>query len=171
MGLGTTFKIYLPCVDQVPQTESIVETVEKVDRGSQTILMVEDDAALLQVTRRSLEEVGYAILAAGTPAEAIHIAESHPGPIHLMVTDVILPGISGPRLASHLSPVRPEMKVLYVSGYTYDTIAQHGALKPDVAFLQKPLSLKMLVSRVGEILATPSPFESPRPTKNSDQAP
>jgi two-component system cell cycle sensor histidine kinase/response regulator CckA len=125
---------------------------------------------LLQVNRRSLEEVNYTILAAGTPAEAVHIAESHPGPIHLMVTDVILPGISGPRLAFRLSTVRPEMKVLYVSGYTYDTIAQHGALKPGVAFLQKPVSLKMLVSRVSEMLATPSAFESLRPTKNSDQA-
>jgi two-component system, cell cycle sensor histidine kinase and response regulator CckA len=171
LGLGTTFNIYLPCVDEVPQAESILDTVEKVDRRSQTILMVEDDAALLQVNRRSLEEVGYTILAAGTPAEAVHIAESHPGPIHLMVTDVILPGISGPRLASNLSPVRPEMKVLYVSGYTYDTIAQHGVLEPGVPFLQKPVSLKMLVSRVGEMLATPSLFESLRPTKNSDQAP
>ena len=159
-GLGTTFKIYLPCVDQLPESESRISIVEKVDRGSQTILVVEDEAALLQVTRRSLEEVGYVILAAQSPAEAIHISKSHPGPIHLMVTDVILPGISGPQLASHLSPLRPEMKVLYVSGYTDDSIVRHGVLEPGLAFLQKPFSPKMLARKVGEVLATTLPSQA-----------
>ena len=132
-----------------------------MDRGSQTILVVEDEAALLQVTCRSLEEVGYAILAAQNPEEAIHISETHPGPIHLMVTDVILPGISGPQLASHLSPIRPEMKVLYVSGYTDDTIVGHGVLEPGLAFLQKPFSPKTLARKVGEVIATTLPFATP----------
>jgi two-component system, cell cycle sensor histidine kinase and response regulator CckA len=161
LGLGSTFKIYLPCVDQVPEPEPLIGPVEKLERGSQTILIVEDDAALLQVTHRSLREAGYAILVAGSPAEAIHISKNHPGPIHLMVTDVILPGISGSQLASHLSSLRPEMKVLYVSGYTDDAIVRHGVLEPGLAFLQKPFSLKMLARRVVEVLATPLPFAAP----------
>ena len=154
LGLGTTFKIYLPCIDQVPEAESLVETTEKVERGSQTILIVEDDEALLQVTHRTLKNAGYAILAARSPEEAIRVSEIHPGPIHLMVTDVIMPGINGPQLAVHLSPSRPEMKVLYVSGYTDDTIVPYGVLEPGLAFLQKPFSLKVLARKVSEMLAT-----------------
>jgi len=157
-GFGTTFKIYLPCVDPILEIASPSDRVEKVDKGSQTILIVEDDAALLQVTRRSLEEVGYAILAARSAAEAIHISESHPGPIHLMVTDVIMPGMSGDKLASYLSSLRPQMKVLYVSGYTDNTIVHQGVLEPGLAFLQKPFSPKILARKVGELLSTQSPF-------------
>jgi two-component system, cell cycle sensor histidine kinase and response regulator CckA len=155
--LGTAFKIYLPCVNPVLDIVSPSDKVEKLDVGSQTILIVEDDEALLQVTHRSLEEVGYAILAARSPAEAIHISESHLGPIHLMVTDVIMPGMSGDKLASHLSAQRPEMKVLYVSGYTDDTIVHHGVLEPGLAFLQKPFSPRTLARKVGEVLTMPFP--------------
>ena len=157
-GIGTTFKIYFPCVGPVLEIVSPSDKVEKVDRGSQTILIVEDDAALLQVTRRSLEEVGYAVLAARAPLEAIQISESHQGPIHLMVTDVIMPGMSGDQLASHLSAMRPEMKVLYVSGYTDNAILHHGILEPGLAFLQKPFSPKALARKVGEVLTAPLPF-------------
>src|SRR6202030_2713194 len=135
-GLGTAFKIYLPCVNPAIEIVLPSDKMEKVAGGSQTILVVEDDAALLQVTHRSLEEVGYAILAARSPAEAIHISENHAGPIHLMVTDVIMPGMSGDKLANYLSVLRPEMKVLYVSGYTDHTIVHHGVLEPGLAFLQ-----------------------------------
>ena len=159
-GLGTTFKIYLPCVNPVLEIVSPSDKVEKLDGGSQTILIVEDDEALLQVTHRSLEEVGYAILAARSPAEAIHISESHPGPIHLMVTDVIMPGMSGDKLASYLSALRPEMKVLYVSGYTDDTIVHHGVLEPGLAFLQKPFSPRTLARKVGEVLTMPFPMQT-----------
>ena len=113
-----------------------------MDRGSQTILVVEDDLALLQVTRRSLEGVGYAVLAAESPAKAITVSEGHPDRIHLMVTDVIMPGMSGSQLAAHFALIRPEMKVLYVSGYTDDAIVHHGVLEPGLAFLQKPFSPK-----------------------------
>jgi two-component system cell cycle sensor histidine kinase/response regulator CckA len=162
LGLGTTFKVYLPCLDQVPEVTPLMEAaVKSTDRGSQTILIVEDDAALLQVTQRSLQEDGYAVLAARSPAEAIHILESHPGPIHLMVTDVILPGISGDQLASHFSPLRPEMKVLYVSGYTDNAIVHHGVLEPGLAFLQNPFSLKRLARKVDEVLAIPLSVADP----------
>jgi CheY-like chemotaxis protein len=154
-SLGTTFKIYLPCVDSATEIGIPVTKVEKVAGGSQTILIVEDDVALLQVTHRSLKEVGYAILAAQSPAEAIHISESHLGPIHLMVTDVIMPGMSGDKLAAYLSVLRPEMKVLYVSGYTDDSIVHHGVLEPGLAFLQKPFSPRILARKVSEVLAMP----------------
>ena len=153
VGIGTTFKIYLPCVDTKTEIASPADGLEKVKGGSQTILVVEDEAALLQVTHQSLEAVGYVILAAQSPAEAIRISESHPGPIHLMVTDVIMPGMNGAQLATHLSVPRPEMKVLYVSGYTDDTIVRHGVLEPGLAFLQKPFSPKTLARKVGEVLA------------------
>jgi len=156
VGIGTTFKIYLPCVSVVPEIASLGDKAEKIEGGSQTILIVEDEAALLQVTHQSLEAVGYLILAAQNPAEAIRISESHMGPIHLMVTDVVMPGMNGAQLASHLSSPRPEMKVLYVSGYTDDTIVRHGVLEPGLAFLQKPFSPKTLARKVGEILATAS---------------
>jgi CheY-like chemotaxis protein len=153
LGIGTTFKIYLPCVHSALETESPAETIERIDTGSKTILIVEDDEALLRVTRQSLEEAGYTILAAQGPAEAIHISQSYAGPIHLMVTDVIMPGMSGVQLATHLSPLRTEMKVLYVSGYADDTIVHSGVPESGLAFLQKPFSPKMLARKVGEVLA------------------
>ncbi len=165
-GIGTTFKIYLPCADSACEIASPSYKVEKVGRGSRTILVVEDDVALLQVTHRSLEEVGYAILAARSPVEAIQISASHQGPIHLMVTDVIMPGLSGPQLASQISALRPEMKVLYVSGYTDDTIVHHGVLEPGLAFLQKPFSPKALARKVGEVLAS-QVAKAPMPRENS----
>jgi PAS domain S-box-containing protein len=161
LGIGTTFKICFPTVRTVHETESPSDNFEKIDNASETILIVEDDAGLLEVTHRSLEAVGYAILSARNPEEAIRIAESHPGPIHLMVTDVILPGINGAQLASQLSRLRPEMKVLFVSGYTDEYIVRHGVLEPGLAFLQKPFSPKALNRKVGEMLAAPLPFAEP----------
>jgi len=161
IGIGTSFKIYLPCVGPVHEFMPSSDKVEKVDRGSLTIMIVEDDAALLQVTHRSLEEIGYTILVALSPAEAIRTSERHPGPIHLMVTDVIMPGMSGAQLASHLSATRPEMKVLYVSGYTDDAIVHHGVLEPGLAFLPKPFSPKALARKVGDVLATVLPSSDP----------
>jgi nitrogen-specific signal transduction histidine kinase/CheY-like chemotaxis protein len=160
-GIGTTFKICFPTVRVVHEIESPNDNFEKIDNASETILIVEDDAGLLEVTHRSLEAVGYAILSARNREEAIRIAQSHPGPIHLMVTDVILPGINGAQLASQLSRLRPEMKVLFVSGYTDESIVRHGVLEPGLAFLQKPFSPKALNRKVGEMLAAALPFAEP----------
>jgi two-component system cell cycle sensor histidine kinase/response regulator CckA len=161
VGIGSSFKIYLPRVDAALAVSPSTGKIEKVDRGSLAILIVEDDLALLHVTRRSLEEVGYAILSAGSPAEAIQISASHSGPIDLMVTDVVMPGMSGPQLARHLSPLRPEMKVLYVSGYTDDAIVHHGVLESGLAFLQKPFSPLTLARKVAEVLAALPPLADP----------
>jgi two-component system cell cycle sensor histidine kinase/response regulator CckA len=157
LGIGTTFKIYLPVVTTAPDIAPPRDKQEKVDTGAQTILIVEDDPALLQVTHRSLGEFGYEILAAQSPAEAISMSERHRGPIHLMVTDLIMPGMSGRQLASHLSDLRPEMRVLYVSGYADDAIAHHGVLEPGIAFLQKPFSPNTLGHKVSEVLAAIEP--------------
>jgi two-component system cell cycle sensor histidine kinase/response regulator CckA len=162
LGLGSTFKIYLPCVDEVPASEPLnVNPVEKAELGSQTVLIVEDDEALLQVTQRTLKNAGYTILAAGSPAEAIRTSESFRGPIHLMVTDVIMPGLNGPQMAAHLFTLRPEMRVIYVSGYADSAIVHHGVLEPGLAFLQKPISPKMLVRKVAEVLAAAAPSAAP----------
>jgi two-component system, cell cycle sensor histidine kinase and response regulator CckA len=160
-GIGTTFKLYFPSVGPAHESKLPSDTADRKHKPLETILVVEDDAALLQVTRRSLEEVGYATLSARNAAEAIEIAASYPGPIHLMVTDVILPGINGAQLASQLSPRRPEMKVLFVSGYTDNTIVRHGVLEPGLEFLQKPISPKALARKVREILAASLPFADP----------
>ena len=157
-GFGTTFKIYLPCVDQIPDALLPIDIVETTDRGCHTILIVEDDPALLQVTRRSLEEIGYVILAAQLLAEAADISERFQGRIDLMVTDVIMPGMNGSQLASQLTVQRPEMKVLYVSGYKDDAIVHHGVLEPGLAFLEKPFSPKMLARKVREVLAPALPY-------------
>ncbi|HEY4710599.1 MAG TPA: PAS domain S-box protein [Candidatus Acidoferrales bacterium] len=156
VGIGSTFKIYLPCVSPGVEIAAPSDEPESIEGGLQTILIVEDEAALLEVTHRSLEAVGYAILAAQSPADAMRISETHQGPIHLMVTDVIMPGMSGAQLAARLSVARPEMKVLYVSGYTDDTIVRHGVLEHGLAFLQKPFSPKTLARKVREVLATVS---------------
>jgi two-component system cell cycle sensor histidine kinase/response regulator CckA len=154
VGIGTTFKIYLPRVEMALDVAPASDKCEKPKGGAQTILIVEDDGALLHVAQRSLEECGYAILAAQSPADAINICESHLGPIDLMVTDVVMPGMSGAQLATHLSALRPEMKVLYVSGYTDDTIVRHGVLEPGLAFLQKPFSARTLARKVADVLAS-----------------
>jgi two-component system, cell cycle sensor histidine kinase and response regulator CckA len=161
VGIGTCFKIYLPRVASALEIRRPSDKIEKVDKGSQTILVVEDDVALLEVTRRSLEEIGYAILSAGSPAEAVRISQSYPGVIHLVVTDVIMPGMSGPQLARHLYAFRPEMKILYVSGYTDNAIVHHGVLESGLAFLQKPFSPLTLSRKVAEILAAPLPLADP----------
>jgi PAS domain S-box-containing protein len=158
LGIGSAFKIYLPCASPVLEIESPSDKMERVDRGSQTILIVEDDAALLQVTHRCLEENGYTVLVARSPTEAVQICGSHVGPIHLMVTDVIMPGMNGTQLASHFSALHPEMKVLYVSGYNDDVIVRHGVLEPGLVLLQKPFSPRALARKVDEVLATVLPF-------------
>jgi CheY-like chemotaxis protein len=155
VGMGTTFRVYLPRVDmplEIVQANDKVGTLER--DGSQTILIVEDDAALLHVAHLSLENSGYAILTATSSADAIAICAAHLGPIDLMVTDVVMPGMSGAQLATHLSALRPEMKVLYVSGYIDDTIVKQGVLDSGLTFLQKPFSPKTLAWKVREVLAT-----------------
>jgi two-component system cell cycle sensor histidine kinase/response regulator CckA len=151
-GSGTTFTIYLPRhVGKVEQT--LTESETKPDlRGHETILLVEDQPDILQITRVMLEAQGYAILAASLPGDAIRLASEHPGEIHLLITDVIMPGMDGWALATKLSSLYPQLKRLFMSGYTADIIAHHGVLQEGESFIEKPFSPKTLAAKVREVL-------------------
>jgi PAS domain S-box-containing protein len=150
-GRGATFQIYLPRVDE--PAEAAQPAVHGAGAtGSETILLVEDEDVLRMMASEVLEASGYTVLEASGGEEAVRVSESHAGPIHLLVTDVIMPGISGPEVAQRLAASRPGMKVLYASGYTDDAIAQHGVLDAATAFLQKPYNASALETKVREIL-------------------
>jgi PAS domain S-box-containing protein len=152
-GQGTTFKIYLPRVEEAVATTAAPEaTSARLPRGTETILLVEDAAGVRALARAVLLACGYSVLEAPTPGTALEIGARHDGPIHLLVTDVIMPEMSGREVAESLTRARPEMKVLYVSGYTDDTIGHHGVLEPGIAFLQKPFSPEALARKVREVL-------------------
>ncbi len=155
-GLGTIFKVYLPSVGRAVATgEEAPAPV--APRGSETILVVEDEAEVLELAREVLHMSGYAVLRAAQPAQAVEICRHHPAPIHLLLTDVVMPQMSGRALATKLSAMRPEMRVLYTSGYTDDAIVHHGVLDPEIAFLQKPYSPTGLARKVREVLDAPDP--------------
>jgi CheY-like chemotaxis protein len=151
VGVGTTFKIYLPRIDD----EAAVERRQDAGpllRGTETVLLVEDEASLREMLCEILGDSGYSVLAARDGAEALQIAEAHGAPIQLMVTDVIMPGMTGPRLVDLLAPTRPEMKVLFVSGYSDESVTQQGLIGPGRAFLSKPFGSDALLRKVRESL-------------------
>jgi PAS domain S-box-containing protein len=152
LGKGTTFKVYLPRTDQPPHPLELERPQESSLRGVETILLVEDADALRELTRALLEMNGYTVLAVENGNEAINLAERESRTIHLLLTDVVMPGMSGRELADHLAPRRPEMKVLYMSGYTSDAILHHGVLDPEISFLEKPFSQQALMQKVREVL-------------------
>ncbi|MDI6809481.1 MAG: GAF domain-containing protein [Candidatus Eisenbacteria bacterium] len=151
-GKGTTFKIYIPQVSEKVEVREAGETGAEAHRGSETILLVEDDENVRGLVFEILEMNGYRVLPACNGAEAVLIAEQHEGPIDLMVTDVVMPGMSGKELALSLSVSRHEMKVLYMSGYTDDAIVHHGVLDPGTVFLQKPFTPDQLAKKVRRVL-------------------
>jgi CheY-like chemotaxis protein len=150
-GLGTTFKIYLPRHHGTP-VPARPAGVEATVRGRETILLVEDEATMLNLTRTMLERMGYTVLTAGKPGDAIRLAESHPGEIHLLLTDVVMPEMNGRDLARNLLARHPGMKRLFMSGYTADVIASHGVLDAGVNFIQKPFSKGDLTASVRDAL-------------------
>jgi hypothetical protein len=151
-GRGTTFKIYLPRVAASPEPPAPKPHASPSLRGSETVLVAEDQEEVRKLTRRVLEARGYAVLAAANGSEALQLAEKHTGPIHLLVTDVIMPEMSGREVARLLAASRPEMKVLYLSGYADESIVHHGVLEPGIAFLQKPFTAEALGGKVREVL-------------------
>jgi PAS domain S-box-containing protein len=150
-GRGSSFKVYLPRI-QVPQSASSPSGKDRPERGTETILVVEDEAAVLALSRRALEMQGYLVLAAADPADAMRVVERHGGMIHLLLTDVVMPGLSGRELADRLVARRPGLRVLYMSGYPGDAVVQHGALPIGSAFLQKPFSPDGLARKVRDVL-------------------
>ena len=150
---GSTFKVYLPRV-----AEPVSKTRDGAGRpvstsGTGTVLIVEDEGAVRVLAMRTLLRRGYATLVARDGVEALRVSEQHPGPIHLLLTDVVLPGMSGPKVAASLVAARPELRVLYMSGFTEDAIVHHGVLAPDTEFIQKPFSPQALCLKVQEVLS------------------
>jgi PAS domain S-box-containing protein len=184
IGRGTTFKIYLPRVASVeeplPQFATKPASFQKVEPGTETILLVEDEANLRYLARQYLEKQGYRVIEAADGAVAMQIAVAHEGIIHLLLTDVIMPGMNGRELAQRISEIRPNVKILYMSGYTENVIGHNGTLEAGVRLLQKPFNLRDLKSKVREVLdATPTPPEvvmstqsaEPQPTVHARHAP
>jgi len=150
-GRGTTFKLYFPRVDAPTETPAPTREAATL-AGTETILLAEDDEMLRPLGKGLLEKLGYRVLDAENAERALALAEAHRGPIHLLVADVVMPGASGRQLARRLAQVRPETRVLYVSGYTDDAIVHHGMLEPGLNFLQKPFTPAALARKVREVL-------------------
>jgi PAS domain S-box-containing protein len=153
-GKGSTFKIYLPRVAERVEPAQVVVPEEPAftEPGTETILLAEDEANLRYLARQFLEKQGYRVIEAADGAVAMQIAVAHEGVIHLLLTDVIMPGMNGRELAQRISEIRPNTKVLYMSGYTENVIGHNGTLDADVRLLQKPFTLRDLKSKVREVL-------------------
>jgi two-component system, cell cycle sensor histidine kinase and response regulator CckA len=156
VGHGTSFKVYLPRVTEAAAPAAQNSTPPISVRGSQTILLVEDEELVRHLVQKVLKANGYTVLVAASGADAERVAGEHEGSIHLLMTDVVLPGINGRQVAERLTVERPGIKVLYLSGYTDDAIVRHGVLEAGVAFLQKPFTPMVLARKVREVLDSPA---------------
>ncbi len=154
-GRGTKFKVYLPEIERLSEGSAPEEDLARPRGGSETILLVEDEVAVRALAVRVLKGYGYKVLESTSPEHAVELSERQEEPIDLLMTDVVMPGMSGRDIAEHLGFTRPQMKVLYVSGYTDDIIAHHGVLEARTAFLQKPFSPEALARKVRAVLDTP----------------
>jgi PAS domain S-box-containing protein len=161
VGKGTTFKIYLPAVDAPADDLSKAAAPARDLSGSETVLVVEDDEQLLHLAERSLTARGYTVLAAYRGATALKISRRHRGTIHVLLTDVTIPDMDGRALAGTLRAERPEMRLLYMSGYADQAIVHHGVLDAAVAYLPKPFTTEAIARRVREVLDTPEHPEAP----------
>jgi CheY-like chemotaxis protein len=136
--------------------------------GSETILVVEDAAGVRDLTQRMLEGWGYNLLVAPNGQAALELANRYPDPIHLLLTDVVMPGLSGKAVAEQLTSTRPDLKVLFMSGYTEEAIAHHGMLDPYIFLLQKPFSAQELAHKVREVLDADQEAESRPPDRGGN---
>jgi signal transduction histidine kinase/CheY-like chemotaxis protein len=151
-GHGTTFRIYLRPVVEVDEPAAREGASQHTRRGSETVLLVEDEDPVRRLARRCLERDGYQVLEAAGAEEALRLAAQHPGPIHLLLTDVVMPRIGGRELVERLAPTRAEMQVLYMSGYSEEAVARHGVLDPGTDLLQKPFTPATLSQKVRAVL-------------------
>ena len=154
LGQGATFKVYLPRTDAAPEAPAASAAPVTSLRGAETILLVEDEPRLLRLTEQILEGYGYTVLAAANGSQAAELAEHHAGPIALLLTDVVMPGMSGRDVAERIQTTRPDIRVLCMSGYTEMAIVWHGVLDRGVWFMQKPFTPQSLVRKVREVLET-----------------
>ena len=151
-GKGSTFKVYLPRAGAAPEPLTAPVLAAETLRGSETVLVVEDQPEVRKLTLAMLESQGYRLLQAASGSEALSLSERYPEPIHLLITDVVMPGMTGRELATRLVALRPSLKTLYTSGYTAHAIAHEGVLDAAVAYLPKPFSPAQLAAKVREVL-------------------
>jgi PAS domain S-box-containing protein len=151
-GQGSTFKIYLPRIFTDEDTDQVVPEKKAAAGGTETILLVEDEAPILRMTRMMLERKRYSVLPAATPGEAIEMAKNHADKIHLLITDVVMPEMNGRDLAEQITTLNPDIPLLFMSGYTANVIAHQGVLDDGVAFIQKPFSMAEMTAKVRELL-------------------
>ncbi len=156
-GLGTTFKIYLPRTAEAGVREEPRAAAAGMPRGDETILLAEDEDLVRGMTRDMLEMCGYTVIEAADGVDALSVCERHDGPVHLLLTDVVMPRMGGRELADRVAAARPETRVLFISGYTDNAIVHRGVLEPGVAFLQKPFTPEALAQRVRGLLDAPRP--------------
>ncbi|NNK00981.1 MAG: response regulator, partial [Desulfatitalea sp.] len=150
-GYGTIIRIYIPRFVGEETPIALSETVRQLT-GNETILVVEDEEQIMRLCQRMLERNGYTVIAVDKPGEAIVLCEKHPGPIHLLVTDVIMPSMDGKELNDRIKAMQPDVRTLYMSGYTANIIASRGIQAEGDYFIQKPLSPKAFLTKIREIL-------------------
>jgi len=150
-GRGTAFKVYLPRVE-APAVPVAGTTSRDARRGSETILVAEDNEMVRTLACEILKRHGYTVVEARHGADALDIARRHHGAIHLLLTDVVMPGMGGPELVSRLAPLRPTMKIVYMSGYPADALDHQGLVDGEFEFLPKPIGVEALVRKVREVL-------------------
>ncbi|MGH9774655.1 MAG: response regulator [Candidatus Acidiferrales bacterium] len=171
VGQGTAFKIYLPRVDQAVELPEPEEPQTAAFKGSETILLAEDSESLREMAREYLESVGYTVIEAVSGKDALQRSKEFDGPIHLLLTDVVMPEMSGPELAQQMASLRPGIKIIFTSGYTDDAIARQGIVDPGVAFIPKPYRPKALARKIREILGGTSVQDTAATPSHSDAHP
>src|SRR5437667_1059348 len=153
VGHGTTFKLYLPRVEELAERASEpAQAAARAARGTETVLVVEDETPVRSVARQVLERHGYTVLEAPSAEAALDVATRYSGTIHLLLTDVVMPGLNGRELASRLADLRPDARVIFMSGYTDEAVTRHGVLEPGAAYVQKPFTPDAIARRVREVL-------------------
>jgi CheY-like chemotaxis protein len=161
-GKGTTFSVYLPRVQEEAEAGSSEKPADRRPvTGTETVLLVEDEGAVRVLVRRVLDRNGYRVLEASSGPDALRLLESNSEPVHMLLTDVVMPGMSGRELADRLAPEYPQMKILYMSGYTDEAIVHHGVLDQGIALIEKPFTPEVLLRQVREILDA-VPQQAPR---------
>jgi PAS domain S-box-containing protein len=151
-GMGSAFSIYLPRIDEPSSIDSPHQSFVRAPKGAETILVAEDEDGVRHIVTQMLREQGYTVLPASGGAEALQIAEAHSGPLQLLLSDVMMPRMNGPELAERMRKLRPDMRVLFVSGYTDGEIVREGELQPGTDYLQKPFTREQLTDKVREVL-------------------
>ncbi len=160
-GHGTTFRLYLPRHDRLPAEEQAENGSRDMRKGRECILLVEDEPAILNMTAKMLRKLGYTVFPAATPSEAFQLAEAHAGRVQLLLTDVVMPDLNGRELSQKLMKMFPDLRCLYMSGYSASVIEQEGILEEHVSFLPKPFTFQELAEKIREVLDEPTPSSDP----------